>query len=870
MGEATLIRLAAISEAYKLGLEDKCYERSARENGMSAALAHAQAISCLVAGKPDRGLELFEEAQAKADPDGKSLEWRLNRVQYLDQVQSPRAAIEVVSLGDDYPKDVRVQRTILSTIVSARKNRDFMDRTIQRFRDLTGEQGVTWRIARGRWLLDFTTTPEDSEQAIKLLTEASQLSPDLVEVHLLLARAFEKVGKTNDAIEQLTTAADLNPASTSIGLYLANLLEARGDFERAREQLQRVTATPLSNPDQRRQAAMLLAQQGDSQRAIDMLEEADRQSGSGNDDFLLAQLYQQRNELTKADAICKELLQKPTPAVIQFAADLFATEGRQQEANQVLALLDGMKLEPGVRELILADFSARHRTPEAALELFQSATRLAPKDPTTWRSLIVFELAAGKYSDARMAVEEGLNQLPDEKSLLALHDNWDLLGLAEVNPIFIPIAMDFVRNPLSGSPASEVLHAVFSSRQQSESPEQLSERLAPFGNRYPRFLSLQLLLANTYLQAGLIDSAIIAATQAKEVSPKLEEPYRLLTAAFGTSGRWAEALDAAQQWREHTLDRPLAADLAIADVEMKLNQPAAAMAQLLPYVRDPQSPFYLQVFPIYTNAKANAEHANPMPLLEPLLTRGAAGRRSWILFAMQNLDPNEAAIWLERAYDLMPPDAMDERLLAAESWGQLFERTQEPTYGQRSKSILEPMAAGAKPSLEAVFALGVLEEHLNDPGKAESCYRRILAIQPDSMAAQNNLAMVLAKRGKNLGEANTLASAAIKAHPEVPLLYDTLATVQRIQKDYTDAISNMKTAVEMKPDKVSYRVRLAECLAENGQLDQARVVFKGIEDGKMSTSQLTGPEKEELNAVRKLLSITETDSGSANPARISG
>ena len=319
ISESALLRLSAISVAWNLKLEDECIQRSLHENGMTPNLAFVEAMGLFGDGKPEQGLKLFEQSQAKADPTGKSLDWRLKRINYLDLTQSPLAATEVVSLGDEYPNDVRVQQAAMTTL-AARKNREFMERTIQRFRSLTGDQGVAWRVAKGRWLLDFATDTAGTNEACDLLIEATKLSPDLVEARVQLARALERADKTNDAITQLSAAADLSPSSTSINLSLAQLFQSRGDFERAREQLARVTATRLSNMEQRRLAAALLAQQGESQQAIDLLEEADRQTSQDSSGLLLAELYRARNEPDKAEAIGKALLEKPNTPVTQYTS----------------------------------------------------------------------------------------------------------------------------------------------------------------------------------------------------------------------------------------------------------------------------------------------------------------------------------------------------------------------------------------------------------------------------------------------------------------------------------------------------------------------------------------------------------------------
>jgi tetratricopeptide (TPR) repeat protein len=869
ISESALLRLSAISEASNLELEDECVQRSLHENGMTPNLALVEAMRLFGTGKPEQGLKLFEQGRATADPTGKSLEWRLKQIGYLDLIGSPLATDEVVSLGDQYPKDLRVQQAVMATL-SARKNRDFMERTIQRFHDLTGGQDVAWRVARARWLLDFTAGSAETTEACDLLSEATKSSPDLVEARVQLARAFERAGKPNDAIAQLSVAADLSPTSTSINLYLARLLQSRGDFERAREQLARVTATPLSNMEQRRQAAVLLAQQGESQQAIDLLEEADRQTSEGSSDLLLAELYRARDEPDKAETICKALLEKPNLSVIQytsaiqFMADLLASQGRTEEADHVLLGLDKLKLDPGVRELVLADYCARHKSLNEALTHFRAAVQLTPKNPAAWKSIVVCELASGKVADALATAGDGLKQLPDEKSLKAILSESALIRKGANDQAVITLVGDLIRNPGDESAASETIRTIIESRRNGQTPAQLAVGLGTLSRSYPTYLPLQLMLANNYLRAGRLDDAIEAATRASQISPTAEDPYHILYIAFSSNGRWQEALDAARHWRNLSPGTPLPATLAIANAEMALHQPAAALSILQPYMANRNAPAYVEVAPSYARAQNQAGNSDTASLLEPLLNKGPAGRHSWISFAVQNLPPGEAAVWLDRVSPLIPSDATNEQIFLAMSWEQLYVRTDEPAWAEHITSLLEPLMASPQPPFGAVLTMGIYEEHAKDDVKAEALYRQALKIQADSMVAKNNLAMLLIRHEKGLNEAHELAATALEAHPEMPALYDTLAEIQEKEKAYSDAISNMQTAVQMQPNNARYRIRLAEDFVNNGQPDQARSVLKEMDDRHLDMAQLADPEKQQLNILRKSLERAATNASEEN------
>jgi tetratricopeptide (TPR) repeat protein len=122
-------------------------------------------------------------------------------------------------------------------------------------------------------------------------------------------------------------AANIKPDSNAIALDLARLLQVQGEFTRAHEYLDRVIQNKATTDAERRRAAALLAQQGDSDRALKLLQEKSAQ-GSQEPDIVLAALYRQRNQLDKAEAIVRKLMEKPTAGVIQFAADLYTSQGK--------------------------------------------------------------------------------------------------------------------------------------------------------------------------------------------------------------------------------------------------------------------------------------------------------------------------------------------------------------------------------------------------------------------------------------------------------------------------------------------------------------------------------------------------------------
>jgi tetratricopeptide (TPR) repeat protein len=543
--------------------------------------------------------------------------------------------------------------------------------------------------------------------------------------------------------------------------------------------------------------------------------------------------------------------------IIVSASEFFASQGNREKAAQALSKLSMVKTDPGIATLIRADYEARSGDPKHALALYTEATREAPQNAVLWRALIMWRLGNGQTAEAKTALEEAIQSNPKDKTdLLAVRDQSEALEFAakdNAKPAILPFATAFIQNPSDGSAESESLAAIVAARRAKASPDQIIDRIDTLGKRYPRYLQLQIFLATVDIQAGRYDDARDAAIRATQVAPTDPEPFRLLTVAHASAFRWPEAVDAAQQWRERSLADPLPADLAIATAQIESNQPADAARRLQPYATDPKSPGYTRALPVYVKAMDAAGNSGSAATLEPLLHEGPEGRRSWIAYAIQNLDDVEAAAWLQKVTPFIPSDSINEQLLLADAWGTLNLRSGNADYSTHARQILKPLADRPSPSPAVLLAMGVREEQDGNLDRAEGLYRQLMDSFPDRTVVQNNLAMVLAKRGTKLDEAEKLASGALKNHPEIPTLYDTLAFVQSTAKNYPAAEKNLQTAIRMEPTNANYRIRLVQVLASSGQADKAREALDALDRQKPDRNMLPAPSRQQLDALRSSL-----------------
>ena len=263
--EDTLLRLAKISQQDGLKMESEIYATIEKQFGLTPRLALAQATDFFNNGQTAQGINLLESNKDKGV--GTPVQWDLEICQYRELSGDPTAAAAWVTLGDAYPNDLLVQSTILADENSAWSIRPFIDRTISRLKNMTGDDAIGWKIYRARWLIDGDDTQRDANAAIVLLTDVLKISSGDVGPHILMAVANEKLKNYGAAIAEWRQAADLAPRNARVLWGLLSCLDADGQPDDARLAFDRLANVPNLSPDMALQAALLIAREGDMQRA---------------------------------------------------------------------------------------------------------------------------------------------------------------------------------------------------------------------------------------------------------------------------------------------------------------------------------------------------------------------------------------------------------------------------------------------------------------------------------------------------------------------------------------------------------------------------------------------------------------------------
>jgi tetratricopeptide (TPR) repeat protein len=412
----TLLNLANISRQWKLGLEQNCLDAISANYGRTPQSALSEALDDWKQHKGDQALQLLNSAVASAKPED-VIHFQIALASYLEATGDPGATKAWEALGDD-PQNARnlsLQRTILIS-KAAYADRAFFDRTINRVKDLAGDQNSSWKLARARWMLDGSTDAQTAATVITLLADVLKSDPHSLGANMLMAEAKARTGDMNGATDQMAAAQRLDPNSTPTALDMARLLQYRGDFDAARQQLDQASQSKNATPEQRAQTASLLARQGEVAQAIALLEPlaADPQATEAIK-VGLASLYCRNRQFDKAQAICDELLKTVqgvnAAPVLMLAAEIDMFNRRPDDADKVLTGLDALNLPPGQEPLMIGQFRGDFNQFDKALVQYRAATQVVPDNANAWLGLIACQIQLGQKAQVAATLTDALSQI---------------------------------------------------------------------------------------------------------------------------------------------------------------------------------------------------------------------------------------------------------------------------------------------------------------------------------------------------------------------------------------------------------------------------------------------------------------------------
>lgn len=118
--------------------------------------------------------------------------------------------------------------------------------------------------------------------------------------------------------------------------------------------------------------------------------------------------------------------------------------------------------------------------------------------------------------------------------------------------------------------------------------------------------------------------------------------------------------------------------------------------------------------------------------------------------------------------------------------------------------------------------LGILNERLTRPDRAEFYYNDLIQHHPDLFIGYNQLAWLYARQGKNLDKANALAHQADKLQPGNASILDTMGWIYYKIKDYHTALAKLNQAKQVSPESPSILYHLGAVHHAMNQRESAK------------------------------------------------
>lgn len=880
LSERTLIGMAQISERYKLGLEDKCLERSASLHGSTAQLAVAQIAPLLRANQAATAMERYETSlnAAKGFDDAA---WQASLAGLMDAAKDPRAAGQWTRIADSNPENPAIQIAALSS-PSLQSDRALQRKIIDRIGAVLKDDGINWRIADAKHILSgvssFSAAKDQERELIRattILSDLTRQNPRLLAAELLLGEALYRMDKKEAAVEHLETAAKLAPGLPGPALQLAGILQSMKDFTRAAPYLDQAEQLLKQRDDARgasgadpvqqdawRKLASLRTAAGQSDRAIAILKSLN--SGDNGMDIRLATILGERGELT--DEICRKLLEQPTPQAVALVAEHYFEKGRTADAEATISILDRLPAAPAVdRELARASYLRRKGDMAKSIEHLRMACAGAPTDRAARRVLVSTLLLDGNADQALLASEDAVKLLTpaDQAPYRLLISNAAMVRSVIQSESARRVLIGTLANDDSAKDAIEALTFLHGGLEKGRSPRQVAAEIRPLADRQQMLWPLQSMLIGMYAGIGDFDEAIAIAVRSMKLNPSDPAPAEVATKVLAAAGRWAQMIGIAQEWRTRSGAQTLIPDQLLAQAYIATASPAKALEQLRPYVeqatRDPAQ-FQTVCVMRFHALCAEGKLAEAQAFLEPMLAINPAFRDAWRFASTQpKLNDAVALRMIQQLEKKTPADAAGERLNLAGSWAHIASKAKDESQLAAAKRLAQDSAGLLEKSSNPTHAqwtiLGSLREQLDDEPGAERAYRAALKLNDQDPLALNNLAMILLRRDGGITEALALATRAAgnEAHAQRADFLDTLALVHKQAGQLPEALAAAQEAVKLKRDDPSLHVDLIDILIASGKRSESRDALAALEQ--LYRSVPNPPEKltKELERLRAQL-----------------
>lgn len=710
------------------------------------------------------------------DPNDANARYQVGRVS--EKLNNPREAVGQYQAAVDADPKHMPARAALSRLFLLGGLPDKAMELVEP--GLTQEPGnaqlLTVRGAAKAQLGDVPGAFEDAEAAIKL-------APDDEYAIALLASLYRQNARSDKAIEVVRAGLEKLPQSADLHVVLADLELAQDHPREAEAELQKVIELQPDELSHRYRLARFYLMTKDVDAAERTLRETiDAAPQNAEAKVALANLLASHRSVDKAEAQLKEFAAKEEDgAAMQLALARFHEVHRKvDQAEGVYRKVietAGTKPDGLTARNRLAALLVQKKDIDAATKLIDAVLKENPRDNDALilRGNLALAKgdAAGAIADLRAVLRDQPNAVPVMRALARAHLQNNEVAIAE----------ETLRAAAQANPADHQVRLELAQLlMQSGRPEQARPVLEQLASEKPDDIAAQEALFRVQASARDLVAARATAASVTRVHPELPlGPY--LEGLVNESEQKQEA--AAAAYARALEIQPSAAEplTALVRIDIARKQPTQALARLDKVIA-----------------------SQP----ENVIARNLKGE---LLTSMKQIDPAIAVF--------------NEAIVKAPKWWMPYRGLAlAQLSGKHTDAAIETLERGMK-NTDGITALGTdlaaLYERVGRPDDAIRTYETMVTREPDSVAALNNLAMLLVNYRSDqtsLDRAQQLTGKLAKV--SAPTILNTRGWVKFKRGEYQESLPLLQEAVEKSPESPVMRYHLAMAQLRTGDKAAAR------------------------------------------------
>lgn len=691
---------------------------------------------------------------------------------------------------------------------------------------------------------------DQREVALAAYVRAVELNPKHLQAHSAIV-AFRLLSadltKGREALEAL---AKVSPDGFYTNYYRARLDFLEGNYSKAQPRFQALMKVASDNE------AVLLA--------------------AGLNELQL------KNSLLADSLLSRVVGLKPGNFVARFYLAQAKLElGQPEQASKALApLLEGDRASAQVL-VVAAQAQLLQGNAKAADALYTRAAKLDSKDPSVLTALALAKSAGGE-TDAAMrelqAISAASDDVQADRMLIAGHmakKNFDLaikaIDVLQRKQPAKPAAYDLRGQILLEQGKLDDARSAFDQALQKEKSymptvnrlTELDVREGKLDQARKRLTALQaaepgnsrLLVALAILQVQTQGSATQVRSlleKATKIDPSDVDAWLLLVTRHLYAGDTRSALNTAQAANAAVPDNALLVD-ALGRAQVKAGDTRQALNTYASLLRlDPKSPLG-HLGQAGAQVADNDLEGAAMTLRRFLANnpRSVEGHMMAVRLAAQRRQFKEAVAVARSLQRQFPEDSYGDVVegfveMQQGNWNAavaslrkgLGKRAPEQANGLLHQALLRAgkpvdadQLAGAwlkEHPKDATFItyLGDVAVEAKDPARAQQLYDQALSIEPEHVAALNNMAWLLIQQKKP--GALSFAQRAAAVAPGRPEVIDTLALAYAGERKFAKAVEVLKRGIESSTDPVPLRLALAKVHIEAAERSNAIAELEGL------------------------------------------